>query len=297
MADSFTSFSNQIADAVAQAGASVVQVSAHRRPVTGVVFAEDQVLVPAHALDDDNVAVRRGDGHTVDGQVLGRGIAPGFAVVRAASLGVPPIVTAPEPRVGHLAIAIGRTFSGGVMASVTNVAVIGGPLRTSRTSRLDRVIRIAQPPHGAFTGGVLVDGAGLALGVITGAEIRGTTVVGPSSVAWDIAGRIAASGGTRQGFLGVTTTTVELSERQRGGRGERFGLLVTGLVDDGPAAQAGVFVGDIILSFDGAAVQEPEELVMRLRGNRVGQQVSLQMLRGGSAEEIRVTIGERPRRS
>jgi len=296
MADSFSSLSNQIADAVAQAAASVVQVSAHRRPVTGVVFAEDQILVPAQALDDDSVAVRRGDGQTIDGQVLGRGVAAGFAVVRASSLGVPPIVTAPEPRVGHLALAVGRTFSGGVMAGVTNVAVVGGPLRTSRTSRLDRVIRIAQPPHGAFTGGVLVDGGGLALGVITGGAIRGTTVVVPSAIAWSIAEQIAASGGTQQGFLGVTSTTVELSERQRGGRSERYGLLVTGLVDDGPAEHAGVFIGDVILAFDGAAIQEPEELVMRLRGNRVGQEVPVQVLRGGTAQEIRVAIGERPRR-
>lgn len=296
MADSFSSLSNQIADAVAQAAASVVQVSAHRRPVTGVVFAEDQILVPAHALDDDSVAVRRGDGQTVDGQVLGRGIAPGFAVVRASSLGVPPLVTTAEPRVGQLAIAVGRTWSGGVMASVTNVAVVGGPLRTSRASRLDRVIRIAQPPHGAFTGGVLVDGGGLALGVVTGAAIRGTTVVVPSAIAWGIAEQIAVSGGTQQGFLGVTSTTVELSERQRGGRSERYGLLVTGLVDDGPADRAAVFIGDVIVSFDGAPIQEPEELVMRLRGNRVGQEVPLQLLRGGTAQEIRVTIGERPRR-
>lgn len=296
MADSFSSLSNRIADAVAQAAASVVQVSAPRRPVTGVVFAEDQVLVPAHALDDDSVAVRRADGHTVDGQVLGRGIAPSFAVVRVPSLGVPPIVTAAEPRVGQLAIAVGRTWSGGVMAGVTNVAVVGGPLRTSRTSRLDRVIRIAQPPHGAFTGGVLIDGAGLALGIMTGAAIRGTTVVVPSAIAWGIAEQIAASGGTQQGFLGVTTTTVELAERQRGGRNERYGLLVTGLVDDGPAEKAGVFIGDVIVAFDGAAIQEPEELVMRLRGNRVGQDVSLQLLRGGAAQEVRVTIGERPRR-
>jgi S1-C subfamily serine protease len=296
MADSFTALSNQIADAVAQAAASVVQVSAHRRPVTGLVFAEDRVLVPAHALDNDSVAVRRGDGHTVDGQILGRGIAPGFAVVQAAGLGVPPIVTAAEPRVGQLAVAVGRTWSGGVMASVTNVTVVGGPLRTGRTSRLDRVIRVAQPPHGALTGGVLVDGNGLALGVITGAAIRGTTVVIPSALAWSLGEQIAAAGGTRQGFLGVTTATVALPERQRGGRSETHGLLVTGLVNGGPADAAGVFVGDVIVAFDGTAIQEPEDLVMRLRGNRVGQAVPLQLLRGGAAQDVSVTIGERPKR-
>jgi S1-C subfamily serine protease len=296
MADAFSTLSNQIADAVAQAAASVVQVTAHRRPIAGVVFAEDQILVPGHAIDDDKVAVRRSDGHTVDGQILGRGIAPGFAVVRAPSLGVPPIVAAPEPRVGQLAVAIGRTWSGGVMASVTNVIVVGGPLRTSRSRQLDRVIRIAQSPHGALTGGVLIDGNGLALGVITGAAIRGTTIVVPSALAWGIGEQIAATGGTRQGFLGVTTATVDVPERQRGGRQEEHGLLVTGLVDNGPAEAAGLFIGDVIVSFDGTAIHEPEELLMRLRGNKIGQAVPLHVLRGGTAQEIAVTIGERPRR-
>lgn len=296
MADSFTALSNQIADAVEQAAASVVQVAAHRRPVAGVVFAEDLVLVPGHALDDDTVTIRRGDGHTVDGQVLGRGIAPGCAVVRAPALGATPIVSAAEPRVGQLAIAVGRTWSGGVMATVTNVTVVGGPLRTGRSSRLERVIRIAQPPHGALTGGVLIDGRGLALGIITGAAIRGTTVVVPSALAWGLGERIVASGGTRQGFLGVTTAPVAVAERQRGGRTEPHGLLVTGLVEGGPADAAGLFVGDVIVAFDGAAIQEPEELVMRLRGDHVGQAVAVQVLRGGTALEVRITVGERPRR-
>ena len=46
------------------------------------------------------------------------------------------------------------------MATLTNVAVVGGPLRTGRAIEIERVIRIAQPPHGALTGGALVDGDG-----------------------------------------------------------------------------------------------------------------------------------------
>lgn len=296
MANSFVTLSNDLADAVARAADSVVQVSASRRPVTGLVFAEDRVLVPAHAIDGDEVAVRRGDGHTVDGQVLGRGVAPRFAVVHAPSLGARPIAAAPEPRVGHLAVAIGRTWSGGVMASVTNVAVVGGPLRTGRATSLERVIRIAQPPHGALTGGVLIDLAGDALGVITAAAIRGTAIVVPAALAWRAGEHVAATGGTRQGYLGVTTAPVSLSERQRGGAGQAHGLLVTGLVEDGPAAAAGLFVGDVIVAFDAAPLQDPEELLVRLRGDRVGRAVPVQVVRGGAVLTIDVTIGERPRR-
>jgi S1-C subfamily serine protease len=217
-------------------------------------------------------------------------------VVRVSGLGVASIATAAEPKVGHLAVAIGRTFSGGVMAIVTNVAVVGGPLRTSRASQIDRVIRIAQEPHGALTGGALVDGDGRALGVLTGAEIRGTTVVLPATLAWPVAQQVATQGGTRQGFLGVTSVTVRLPERQRGGRGHEHGLLVTTMLADSPADRAGVLVGDVIVALDNHDIREPEDLITLLRGDKVGKPARLSIIRGVKTEDITVTVGERPRR-
>jgi S1-C subfamily serine protease len=296
MNELLTSLSDQIAGAVDRAAPAVVQVHAHRRASAGVVFGDDLVLAPAHALDEDTVSVRRADGQTLEGAVLGRAVATGLAVIRVPSLGVAPLPAAPEPRVGHLAIAVGRTWSGGTMAAVTSVVVVGGPLRTGRVSHLERVIRIAHPPHGALTGGALVDGQARALGVVTGSEIRGTTVVVPAEVAWKIGSQVAARGGTRQGFLGIGSTTVKLSAKQRADRAETHGLLVTSVADGGPADVAGVLVGDVIIRFGEAPVGEPEELVMLLRGDHVGRSVPLTLVRGGATQEVNVTVGERPRR-
>lgn len=296
MQDIFSTLSDEIAAAIDTAAPSVVQIQAQRRPSAAVVFAEDLILAPGHVLDDDAVVVRKADGRTVEGTVLGRGLAAGFAVVRAPSLGVKPLAAAPEPRVGHLAITVGRTWSGGTIAMVTSVAVVGGPLRTGRVSRLERVIRIAQSPHGALTGGALIDGQGRALGIVTGAQIRGTTVVVPATLAWTLAEQIAAQGGARQGFLGVGSSTVRIPARQRGGRADEHGLLVTSLVDGGPADAAGLMLGDVIVAFDGTAVREPEELMTLLRGDRIGRAVPMTILRAGAALDVPVTIGERPRR-
>jgi S1-C subfamily serine protease len=293
MNDVLASLSSQLADAVDQAAASVVQVHGRRRPVAGVVFAEDLVLTPAASLDDDAVVVRRGDGHTAEGSVLGRTPGGGMAVVRVQALGVPPALAAPEPRVGQLAVAVGRTWSGGVFATVTNVAVVGGPLRTGRATELERVIRIAQPPQGALTGAVLADTGGKALGVITGAAIRGTTVVVPTALAVPAAQHVASTGGAKQGFIGISSTTVNLPSRQRAGRIQEYGLLVTGLVPESPADAAGVLIGDIIVGFAGTAIQEPEHLVTMLRGDRVGKTVPVTVLRGGAVQDVNVSVGER----
>ena len=293
MNDILSSLSSQLAHAAEQAAASVVQVYARRRPVAGVAVAEDLVLTPAQHIDDDVVVVRRGDGHTTEGTVLGRSPGTGLAVIRVPGLGVPPARQAAEPRVGHLAVAVGRTWSGGLFANLTSVVVVGGPLRTGRTSEIARVIRTGSAPHGATTGGALVDGDGQALGIITSAAIRGTTVVIPIDLAMAAAADVIAQGGARQGFIGISSTAVNLPARQRAGRSQEYGLLVTGLVDGSPADQAGLLVGDIIVGFEGTVVQEPEQLVMRLRGERVGKPATLTLLRAGAAHDVSVTVGER----
>lgn len=294
MTQPFLTLSNQIADAVERAAAAVVQVHGHHRPTSGVVFADGLVVAPSRALSDDTALVRLASGDTTDAAVLGHAHALGLAVLRVSGAGSV-ITPAPEARVGQLAIAVGRTWSGGVMASVTNVAVVGGPLRTTRTGQIDRVIRIAHEPHGALTGGALIGGDGQALGVITGASIRGTAVVVPASIAFTAAQHLAATGGSRQGFLGVSSTTVTLPAHQRGGRSHERGLLVTGVVGDGPAAAAGVMVGDIIMDFEHQPVEEPETLLTLLRGDRIGTAVTLTVQRGVKVEQVAVTVGERPR--
>ena len=61
-----------------------------------------------------------------------------------------------------------------------------------------------------------------------------------------------------------------------------------------PAAAAGMLVGDVLLDFDGHAVESPEDLLDLLVGDRVGREVRLRVLRGGAASELAVKVGERP---
>ena len=211
-----------------------------------------------------------GDSQPIEGVVLGRAANLGLTIVRVEGLNRAPLAAAPEPKPGRLAVAVGRTWSGGVMAAFAPIAVVGGPLRTGRASAIERVIRIQIAPHGALNGGVLIDPSGQALGIVTSMAIRGTTVVIPASIAWAAASKVASDGGTRQGFLGISSMAVPLPERQRAGRAQQFGLLVSHVAAQSPAETGGLMVGDVIVGFDGEAVQEPEELVTRLRGNRVG---------------------------
>jgi S1-C subfamily serine protease len=294
MSDIFSALSAQLASAAQTASASVVQVHARRRPAAGVVFDLNLVVTLASAVDDDTVAVRSGDGQTFEGTLLGRAPGAGVAVVRVPGLAAPPVRPADEPVAGHLALAVGRTWSGNLFAALAPVAVVGGPLRTGRSTEIARVVRVGITPHGALTGGALVNGEGALVGLVTSTAIRGTTVVIPAAIALAAARDIVAHGGARQGYIGVSSVQVALALRQRTD-GREHGALVTGVVAGGPADAAGVLVGDVIVAFEGSPVREPEELLAALRGDRVGKPAGVTVLRGERLETLAVTVQPRPR--
>jgi len=290
-----TSFSNQLADAVAAASPSVVQVQGHRRPVSGLVYAENVVLTTARALGrGDNLHVRRADGRTLDAELAGWDPTTSLAVLRVPGLETRPIHPAAAPaRVGHLAIAVARSWSNNVTASAGIVSVIGGPLRTGHRRAIDQVIRTTAPMHDGFSGGAFLDTSGALLGIATAAAIRGLGVVIPASIAWNTAATVLEHGSLKRGFLGIAAQPVSLAGHQRAAGGREQALLVVGVTSDSPAAAAGVLVGDVLLEFDGHALESPEELLDLLLGDRVGRSVPMKVLRGGASIEIAVTVGER----
>jgi S1-C subfamily serine protease len=146
-----------------------------------------------------------------------------------------------------------------------------------------------------LNGGALIDASGKALGIITAMAIRGTTVVIPAALAWDAAKQVAANGGAKQGFLGVSSLPVAIPERQRAGRSQHSGLLISHVAASSPAESGGLLVGDVIVGFGGETVEDPEQLVTRLRGNRVGTAVPITVIRGTSTVDVSVTVSERPR--
>src|SRR3977135_4481732 len=173
--DLLTTFSNQLADAVAAATPSVVKVQGRRQPASGLVYADNVVLTTARALGrGDGLHVRRDDGRTLDAELAGWDPTTSLAVLRVPGLETRPIAPAPSPaRVGHLALAVARSWSNAVTASAGIVSVIGGPLPTGRHRAIDQVIRTTAPMHDGFAGGAFVDTNGGLLGIAQAARIRG----------------------------------------------------------------------------------------------------------------------------
>jgi S1-C subfamily serine protease len=210
-------------------------------------------------------------------------------------LGVAPAAVAETPaRVGHLALAVARSWSNALTASAGVVSVIGGPLPTGRGRSIDQVIRTTAPMHDGFAGGAFVDVTGRAIGIATAAEIRGLGVVIPAAIAWKTAAHVLEHGRSKRGYLGLAGQPVSLPDRQRGTDGREQALLVVGVTPGSPAEAAGLLVGDVMLEFDGHPVDAPDDLLELLTGDRVGTTVPVRVRRGAAIEELKVQVGERP---
>jgi len=291
-----TSISNQLADVVASVGPSVVQVQGRRRPASGTVFGPDVVLTTARAVGrEDGVRVRTPDGRVLESELAGWDPVTHLAVLRAPGLGVQAASPAEAPaRVGHLAVAVARSWSNAVTASAGLVAIIGGPLPTGRGRAIAEVIRTTAPMHDGFAGGAFVDTTGRVIGIATAVSIRDLGVVIPASIAWQAAKNIVEHGHLKRGYLGLAGQAVRLASSQRAPDAREQALLVVGVSSDSPAEQAGLLVGDVILSFDDRAIETPEQLLEALSGERIGKPALVRILRGGASQDLTITVGERP---
>jgi S1-C subfamily serine protease len=287
--------STQMADAVAAVAPSVVQVHGRRRPASGLVHSDGVVVTTIRTLGrEDGLRVRRHDGQTFDAELVGWDPTTNLAVLRVAGLAAPAIAPAgAAARVGHLALAVARSWSNAVTASAGIVSVIGGPLPTGRHRAIDQVIRTSAPMHDGFAGGAFVDTSGGLLGIATAASIRGLGVVIPTAIAWKTTGTVLEHGRMKRGYLGIAGQPVTLPENQRvEGRAEA--VLVVGVTEGSPAAAGGVLVGDLLVALDGHPVESPQDLMDRLLDTPIGHPLSLRVLRGGATVDVIVVVGERP---
>jgi S1-C subfamily serine protease len=290
--------STRLADAVAAAASSVVQVHGRKRPASGLVYADDVVVTTTRAIGrDDGLHVRRHDGDTLPAELVGWDPATSLAVLRVASLRAPALAPSKEdPRVGHLALAVARSWSNAVTASAGIIAVIGGPLPTGRRRGIETVIRTTAPMHDGFAGGAFLSATGGLIGIATAATIRGFGVIIPATIAWNAATTLLEHGSLKRGYLGVRGQPVMLAAQQRGTDDRARALLVVGVTPEGPATEAGVLVGDIVVALDAEPIESPEDLLNVLLEKPSGQVVTLRVLRGAQALDVAVTLGERPDR-
>jgi len=292
MANELAALSQELAAAVERAGKSVVAVHARPRFSSSGVFWRPGIVVTAeHTIRrEEEITVTLPDGSNVAATLAGSDAGTDLAVLRVEHQGSAAGNPAVQPAPGHLALAIGRSKDSGVNATWGIVSAVSGPWRTWRGGRLDAYIRLDLTLYPGSSGGLVVNTDGAPLGIATSALSRIAGLAIPATTIDRVVDEILARGRVARGYLGVGLQPVDLPDHQKG-------LIVLSVEPGGPAAHAGVLIGDILMSLGGRAAADTEDVQMALEAHGVGQSVEATVLRGGTAQTIAIKIGERPRRS
>lgn len=298
------SLSNDLAAAVEHVGRSVVAIHARRRiPASGIVWGPGIVAAANHTIHrDDDISVSFADGRTVEATLRGRDPATDLAVLTIApseaDADAAPIAErgdATDMRVGAMILALGRP-GGSVTASLGVISSVGGEWRTWHGGRIDQLIRLDVGIYDGFSGGPLVSAGGKVLGINTSALSRGSALTIPSSTVDRVSAQLARDGRIARGYLGLGMQPVRLSAAlaAKAQSADGVGLMVVSVDSDGPADAAGVFLGDVLVSFDGTAVSDPAQLLALLGPDAIGQRKEARIVRAGQILTVNITIGERP---
>ena len=144
-----------------------------------------------------------------------------------------------------------------------------------------------------FSGGPLVSAGGAMIGMNSSALARGVSLTLPAATLKRVVETLATHGRIKRGFLGVSAQPVRLPQAAAESAGQETGLLLAAVEPDSPADQAGLLLGDTVISLDGQAVRHMDDLMALLSGDRVGTSVPVRVVRGGQVQDVQVTIGER----
>ena len=292
-------FSEALAAAVERAGRSVVTVDARQRfSSSGVVWRDGVVVTAAHTVKrDEEIAITVADGTSRHATLGGRDRGTDLAVLKVDTSGLDAIETVASDalKVGHLVLAVWGG-AGSPSASLGIVGALGGPWRTWRGGKVDRLIRPDVGLFPGFSGGPLVDVAGRAIGINTTGLSRGTGLTLASETVDRVVDELVARGRIARGFLGVGMQPVRLPEALLAAHGlaGESGVMVLGVEPDGPADRGGLLIGDVVVALDGERVEDTDDVQAALGGDRVGADLRVTVIRAGSPVEVTVTVGEWP---
>jgi S1-C subfamily serine protease len=280
-------FSDHAARLVATVAGAVVSVQSGRRARSSGIHWRSGVIVTAEeALEaDDDIKVALPDGRELPASLAGRDPTTDVAVLRFQPDGLPVAPTADSAalRAGHVVMAVGR-HGGSPVASLGIVSHVGPPWHSQRGGTIDALLRLDLRLGAGVEGGALVDTQSRVLGMVV-AGPRGRVVAIPAATIDRAIDALLAKGYVGRGYLGAGLQPLR--------KGQGGGVLVVSVDPQGPAARAGLLVGDIVTAWNAAPIARVREVIHRLGPDSVGSSVDLALLRGGAAAGLKVVIGER----
>jgi S1-C subfamily serine protease len=293
--DLLSQFSNALAARADAAKGAVVAIRlAHGRHLTGMLWRPEVVVASEQSLPrKDEFELVAAGGAVLTAAMAGRDPSTNIAILRLAQPATAPSLAAAEARTGAIALAIGADGTGGASARLGIVNRVGPEWHSSRGGLIDRRIVFDIGLGRSEEGGPVFDAAGACLGMSTFGP-RGRVIAIPTATIERVVPLLLKDGRIARGWLGVALQAVAVPDALRESAEQSSGLMVMSVVDGGPAAQAGIVAGDIILSVDGISTHRFRNTARHFGSGSIGRKVDLCLIRSGTVITVQVTIAERP---
>jgi serine peptidase DegS len=267
---------------------------------SGVLLSEDGYILTNHHVIKrvQNIAITLWDGRITPARVVGSDPATDLAVIKVNLSGLPvaPISEQTEVRVGDVVLAIGNAL--GLNHTVT-MGIVSATGRNDLKSLLyEDFIQTDAAINAGNSGGALINAKGELIGInarnlgaVTGAQNIGFAI--PITLARNVMQQIIEYGSVRRGWLGATFSEVRPTARPDGSAA-RLGIYVDEVAQDGPAWNANIRQGDIIIRLDGQPVDDANQFLLQISQRDPGSQVELQVYRSPEKFLTYATLIQQP---
>jgi len=267
---------------------------------SGFIVSDDGYIVTNYHVvkEADEIIVRLQDRRELTARLIGADKRSDLALlkVEAEDLPVVRLGHSRNLKVGEWVVAIGSPF--GFDHSVT-AGIVSAKGRSLPGDNYVPFIQTDVAINPGNSGGPLFNMAGEVVGVNSQIYSRtggfmGLSFAIPIDVALEVIDQLKAHGKVRRGWLGVQIQDVTRELAQSFGMDRPHGALVARVLPGSPAARAGIQVGDVIVAYDGHAIESSAELPPRVGLTPIGREVPVEVLREGRRRLVRVRIGQLP---
>ncbi|MBI5720215.1 MAG: trypsin-like peptidase domain-containing protein [Burkholderiales bacterium] len=265
-----------------------------------IVSPEGYLLTNHHVVSDAvDIEVQLADGRNTRALLVGSDAETDIAVLKI-DLGSLPVVDLADGRslqVGDAVLAIGNPFN---IGQTVTAGIVSALDRTQRgSSPFQSFIQTDAAINPGNSGGALVDVQGNLVGINTAIFSRsgGNMGIGfavPVQTAREVMEQLVRGGKVKRGYIGVDIRDLNAELAESLALPVKAGVLITGVLNEGPAAKGGVRPGDVVLRVGDKPVANSAELLAAVAALPPDSEAQLSLQRGAEALAVRVKVGERP---
>jgi S1-C subfamily serine protease len=295
---SLIEFSQELSRIVEQVGQSVVAVHGRRFAASGIHWQAGLIVSSNESVNlEEKLRVTLPDGQTIEANVVGNDPTTDIVVLQLpqnCELALPLLMTHTPLAVGNVVLGLGRSIENGIFASLGVIQTLGASWRSSSGGVIDQLIRVDLNLRRNAAGGPLVNAQGEVIGFNTFGPRRSVLTI-PASTINQVVKQLQQKGRIMRGYLGIGMQRILVPQalQLQLSIPNQWGLMLVSIDPQQAAEQAGMMLGDILITLNNQPIQDSQELQTILDPQSIGQTLTVGVIRGGELREFEVVVGER----